>query len=153
MRKAMLAMIGAWAAVAVATLFARRATRHGDPAPMFEPRLAGETTLTRCAVPAGAYARIASLWPDRAGAHCRVRAVWAGETQATFASQMRVALPAGGVAALVAADAPANDADIAKRLAQVEPGVAPVVRILRAASFRPKRATFGDREVRTAKAA
>lgn len=155
MRKALLSVIGAWAALALAGLFAGRSVRAGRLPEMVEPAPARSTYLDRHDLRADRYARIASLWGDRSGVQCRIPATWSGldaaPAHARFTAQMRLAMRAPLIAAIAektaATSAPelsaANDADVAKRLVTLEPGASPVVRILRQTSFRPRRATFG----------
>lgn len=168
MRKALMVALAPIAAFAIATLLARRLTKLGASAPMVEPRRAGAAALQRQDFPATRFAMISSLWTDRAGAQCRIGAVWADSpAQARFEPILRLSLrqpepvrvqipPREQLATRtwVARDqvmlSAANDAEIAQKYVAVEPGFVPVVRILRAASFRPRRATFGRTEAKAA---
>jgi hypothetical protein len=152
MRKALLSVVGAWAALALAGLFARRPVRSNRLPSMVDPRPARDAYLDRHAIGAERYARITSLWGDRSGVQCRVAASWGDKpASASFTAQMRLSMRAPLIAALAAKTlttsapdlAAANDADIANRLVTLQPGSSPVVRILRQTSFRPRRATFG----------
>jgi hypothetical protein len=111
---------------------------------------------------------VSSLWTDRAGAQCRVGAVWSeSPAQARFEpilrlslrepEPVRVRIPSReqlAARAWVAREqvmlSAANDAEVAQKYVAVEPGFVPVVRILRAASFKPRRATFGRTETEVA---
>ncbi|MDX2235237.1 MAG: hypothetical protein NW200_12135 [Hyphomonadaceae bacterium] len=125
MRSILVAMIGVVAAFALATLGARGATRHGLRAAAAQPRAARRDDLAREAIAPVAYARINSLWGETAIAPCMIGAVWsAGAAHASFAPQMRLS---------VRAPVKAAARDVA-----LEPGAAPVVRVLNIADFRPR---------------
>ena len=141
MRNVMMMAIGAVAAVAIATLFAQRATRHGDPVASLQPTAARADDLSRQAIAPVHYAMINSLWGETSIAPCMVAAVW-GErpAHASFAPQMRLSV-----------GAPVRRAAIPA----LEPAVAPVVRVLDIANFRKLPATrpersYGQRYLRAA---
>ena len=138
MRNVVMMAIGAVAAIAVATLFAQRATRHGDPAASLQPAAARADDLSRQAIAPVRYAMINSLWGETSIAPCVVGAVWgARPAHASFAPQMRLVMRA-----------PLRTAAIPVAL---EPGGAPVVRVLSIANFRKPPAagrparTYGQR--------
>ncbi len=149
MRNVLMMAAGAVAAVAVATLLAQRVTRHGDRVASAQPTAARADDLSRQTISPVRYAMINSLWGETSIAPCMVGAVWGeGLTHASFAPQMRLSMRAPLRAAAVPARAAtwmtrekldlsaASDADVASRYVAMEPGVAPVVRVLKIASFR-----------------
>ena len=134
MRNVVMMVIGTVVAVAVVTLFAQRATRHGDPVASRQPTAARADDLSRQAIAPVHYAMINSLWGETSIAPCMVSAVWAGgAAPASFAPLMRLSVRAASAAAVPA----------------LEPAVAPVVRVLNIANFRksPARArrAYGQR--------
>lgn len=147
MRNVMMMAIGAVAAVAVAMLFAQRVTRHGDRAAVLQPTAARADDLSRQSIAPAHYALINSLWGETSIAPCMVEAVWGeGASQASFAPQIRLstrtplraaATPALGVSwSSRAKFAPPADAEATPSQVAMEPGVAPVVRVLDIANFR-----------------
>ena len=139
----------ALAALSLTTLLARTATRHGEQTPAFEPREARAEDLARDVVPPVRFALANSLWGETAIGPCLVGAFWgtgleATEVRAQFAPMMRLSMrtPLKSPARMgvwvtreVLDTAPANDADVASRYVAMEPGAAPVVRVLRVARF------------------
>lgn len=149
MRNVLMMAVGAIAAVAVATLLAQRVTRHGDRVASLQPTAAREEDISRQAIAPAHYALINSLWGETSIAPCMVSAVWGeGASQASFAPQMRLSMRTPLRTAVVSAKATswmtrekldlaaASDADVASRYVAMEPGVAPVVRVLKIANFR-----------------
>lgn len=147
--------LGVLTALVMSMLFARHATRHGAPEAQAETTGARAEVLEREGIAPVQYALVTSLWGDYAVPTCRVATVWGeGRPGAVFSSTMRLTVrapirtPAAAVhaATWVAREkielAAANDADIAARFVSVEPGAAPVVRIFRAASIKPRSAQF-----------
>lgn len=120
-----------------------------------ETRWAPMEAILRMDASPGATASAGSLWGGSLAAQCRVPALYAAELGAArFGELMRMAVQAAPVAARAAKAAAwagpgvlqlaaANDADVASRFAVVEPGATPVVRLIKAGSIRPRRATFG----------
>jgi hypothetical protein len=150
---------GMLAALVMSLFGAKNPTRHGAPAPSLEPRAARLEDIERGAISADRYALVTSLWADYAVPSCRVATVWATSAQsgnrgASFSPTLRLSMKTPVRAPAAAAHAAtwiarekldleaANDADIAARYVSVEPGASPVVRIFRAARFRPRRAQF-----------
>ncbi|MDZ4778114.1 MAG: hypothetical protein SGJ23_15135 [Alphaproteobacteria bacterium] len=143
------------AALVMTLLFTRHATRHGAPEPQLETTGARAEVLAREGISPVHYALVNSLWGDYAVPTCRVATVWGdGRKGAVFSATMRLTMkspvrtPAAALhaATWVAREKieleAANDADIAARFVSVEPGTAPVVRIFRAARFKPRTAQF-----------
>ena len=144
MRNVLMMAIGAVAAIAVATLLAPRVTRHGERVAAAQPTAARADDLSRQAIAPVRYAMINSLWGETSIAPCMIGAVWGG-SHASFAPQMRLSMRAPLQVSAKAATwrtreklefAAASDADVASRYVAMEPGVAPVVRVLKIASFR-----------------
>jgi hypothetical protein len=138
--------IGALAAFLLATFFARGATRQVARAASLQPRAARLDDLTRDAVAPARLARANSLWGETSIAPCLIGAVWgARPAQAAFGAQMRLSVRApviarGAVTVRAQADiASTADADVAARYVAMEPGAAPVVRVLKIADFRARR--------------
>ncbi len=148
MRNVLMMAVGAVAAIAVATLLTQRVTRHGDRVASLQPTAARADDLSRQAISPVRYAMINSLWGETSIAPCMVGAVWGeGAAQASFAPQMRLSMRTPLRAAVPAKTATwmtrekldlaaASDADVASRYVAMEPGVAPVVRVLKIANFR-----------------
>lgn len=139
--------IGALAACVLATLFTQGATRQAARASSAQPRPARLEDLAREAVAPVHFARANSLWGETAIAPCLIGAVW-GErpAQAAFAPQMRLSMRTPVIARGAVwtvrqkpETAPVNDADVAARYVAMEPGTAPVVRVLRIADFRARK--------------
>ena len=160
MRNVLMMAVGAVAAIAVATLLAQRVTRHGDRVASAQPTRARADDLSRQAIAPVRYAMINSLWGETSIAPCMIGAVWGeGATHASFAPQMRLSMRTPLRAAATPAKAAmwmtrekldldaASDADVASRYVAMEPGVAPVVRVLKIANFRKPLAA--PRPVRT----
>lgn len=164
MRGVLLAGIAAVAAAVLATLATRHATRQEILPPAAQPREARLEDLARDVVAPADYARANSFWGETSIGPCMVSAHWRGEADgAAFTSMLRLAVRAPLRAAAVPARAGAwvareqlelaatGDADIASRYTAVEPGVAPVVRVLR---FQPRaKATRAERRYDTLRAA
>lgn len=143
----------ALAALSLTTLLARTATRHGEGMPVLEPRDARMEDLDRDAIHPVRFALANSLWGETSIGPCLVESRWGATLdlrpiQASFTPLMRLAMrtplraPArtGVWHARETVDlAPANDADIASRYVSMEPGVAPVIRVLRVARFSRER--------------
>ena len=131
MRNVVMMAIGAVVAIAVATLFAQRATRHGNPVASQQPTAARADDLSRQAIAPVRYAMINSLWGETSIAPCMVSAVWGKHpAHASFAPQMRLSVRAPVRTVAVPA---------------LEPAVAPVVRVLDIATFRKRPATRPER--------
>lgn len=158
MRKLAMAALGAAAACLIATLIARRATRHGVRAATAQPRPARLEDIVRDIVPPVRFARANSLWGESAMAPCLIGAVWGEQpAQAAFAPQMRLALRAplrapalaAGGAIWTARERPelatTGEAEAVARQVALEPGAAPVVRVLKIADFRRKDRPAPDR--------
>ncbi len=153
MRTIVMAFIGVFSAFMLASLGARGATRHGQRAAAAQPRAARMDDLSRQAIAPVQYARANSLWGETSIAPCMIGTVW-GErpAQASFAPQMRLSMKAPLKAAASGGDwfarahaqiraeiGAVSEADIASRYVAMEPGAAPVVRVLRIADFRPRK--------------
>lgn len=146
-----------WALLAVVAALAppakdRQTKRRLEAA---EPRRAGAAAPVSGLAAANMLARATSLWTDGAAVRCRVPALWGTESapRAAFAPVLRMRLRAArqvAGAAWTAQEplvlAAANDAEIASRLIQ-GPGA---VRVLKGASFKPRRALLGAEEARLA---
>ena len=158
MRNVLMLAVGAIAALSVATLLARRATRHGLRAATAQPSAARADDISRQFIAPVRYAMINSLWGETSIAPCMVGAVWSDRlASASFSPQMRLSMRAPlrtSVAPVRTANwmsrarvdlAAANDADIAARMVAMEPGVAPVVRMLKIANFRRPAAARPER--------
>lgn len=157
MRNVLMLAVGAIAALSVATLLARRATRHGLRAATAQPSAARADDISRQFIAPVRYAMINSLWGETSIAPCMVGAVWSDRlASASFSPQMRLSMRAPLRTAAPARTAnwmsrarvdlaAANDADIAARMVAMEPGVAPVVRVLKIASFRRPAAARPER--------
>jgi hypothetical protein len=139
MRKLAMMGLGALAALLVLSRRERRGTRHGARAVAAQPRAARLEDLARDVIAPVRYARMNSLWGESAIAPCMIAAAW-GERpmQATFAPQMRFTVSLPSVVRQTPQMAAPSDADVAARYAALEPGAAPVVRVLKIADFRRK---------------
>ncbi len=127
-----------------------------------EPRRAGSLASATAFAAPQTLAKLSSLWIDRAGSQCRVPTLWGetGEPSAAFAPILRLRLRAARQALAASTAAAwtmqeevalmaANDAEIASRLVMLQPGQS-AVRLVKAASFRPRRAMMGEREAQLA---
>jgi hypothetical protein len=140
--------LGLAVAAALIALIGRDKVRV-RPAPA-EPRRASAHLESHTSAPVLARAWAGSMWYDPMGVFCRTPAVFAETVTggARFAGVMRLQLrapqpvaaaeSASWVARDVADLAALNDADIAAELASVSPGMAQIVRSLRAGNFRRK---------------
>lgn len=156
MRKFVAMASGAVVAWAMMLGFAKNPTRHGAMEPQTEPRNASSSDLAWAAMTPDHAARACSFWTDFAG-QCSIPAAYGpGSAPAQFLPLMRLSLRAPIIQPAVAARGSAwvareqlvmtaaNDADVAARYVTIEPGGATVVRVLRAGSFKPRRAAFAD---------
>jgi hypothetical protein len=147
MRKGLLGLGLALAAAAFALIGRDKVRMRPAPA---EPRRASARLEDLVRAPVVTRARAGSLWLDPVGVMCRVPAQFAAAATggAHFASVMRLQLrapqpvAAAETASWVAHEAvdlrAANDADIAAQLAALSPGMASIVKSLRAGNFRRK---------------
>lgn len=136
---------GVLAALSLTALQAAGRTRHGDRTPALQPREARAEDLARQVVEPVRFALANSLWGETSIAPCLVGAQWGDQpVQASFAPMMRLSMRAplkaparagAWVTREVLDLSPANDADVASRYVAMEPGAAPVVRVLKMARF------------------
>ncbi len=109
------------------------------------------------------FTRAASLWLDGRFLECRTPVLYLAEGGgAHFAEMVKVSLrtPLRAPAAPARSTAwvsrqqldlsASNDADVAARYVQVEKGAVPIVRILKAASYRPNGVLWGPGEAKAA---
>lgn len=156
MRKFVAMASGAVVAWAMMMGIAKNPTRHGAGEPQSEPRNATAGDLAWAAMAPDHAARACSFWTEAAG-QCSVPAAYGpGHAPARFLPLMRLSLRTPMIQPAIAARAAAwvareqlvmtaaNDADVAARYVTVEPGGATVVRVLRAGSFKPRRASFAE---------
>lgn len=148
MRRVLLAGIATVAALVLSMLVTRHATRQDILPPTAQPREARLEDLARDAIAPIDYARANSFWGETSIGPCMVSAQWRGQAEgAAFATMLRFGGRAPLRTAAVAARAGAwvareqldlagtGEAEAAPRYAAVEPGLAPVVRVLQ---FRPR---------------
>jgi hypothetical protein len=145
MRKVLLGLGLALAAAAFALIGRDKVRMRPAPA---EPRRASPHLENLASAPVVTRALAGSLWLDPVGVECRVPTLFASFAGgAQFAGVMRLQLRApqavaAETASWVAHEAvdlrAANDADIAAELAGLSPGMASIVKSLRAGNFRRK---------------
>jgi hypothetical protein len=163
MRVLLLNIAAALAAIVTLIVLAVRPGKGARFYAPAEPRRAAAKDEVFAQLSPVAVARAGSLWKDRAGTQCHVAARWAtAPAAAEFGSMMRLSLKAAQRSPAIAAQAAAwvareelrldiaNDADIAARYAEIRRGETPIVRVLKAASFRARKARFGRQEARLA---
>jgi hypothetical protein len=145
MRKGLLGLGLALAAAAFALIGRDKVRVRSAPV---EPRRASAHLENLARSPVVTRSRAGSLWLDPVGVMCRVPTLFAATAGgAQFAGMMRLQLRApqavaAETASWVAHEAvdlrAANDADIAAELAALSPGMASIVKSLRAGNFRRK---------------
>lgn len=151
------------AAGMLALLNAGKKRQRRFPDLPFELRAAPVDLVSRAALPAPMVALQASLWEGSIPAFCRVPVSYAagGLVSARLGAAMRLSMreairiSARGHGGAFAAQeriqiSAANDADIAKKLVSLDPGISPVVRVLRAGAAKPRARMFSERRPKLA---
>jgi hypothetical protein len=150
MRNWQKAIIGVALAAGMVLALVRRLSHEARVEPAVKRRVAPGAEAVRARLSADGFALHASLWRRGAFGPCGVATRW-GETpvSASFAPTMRM----DGPMTITRADYRplfAAEAAIARAVVQIKPGSGAVVRLVRHASFKPKRAMFGATELRAA---
>jgi hypothetical protein len=153
MRNWLKAIVGVALAAGMLVALARRLSHEARVEPAVKRRVAPSVDAVRARMAADAFALPASLWRQGAIGPCGVAARWGdGAVSAQFCATMKM----DGPVTVTRADyrplfaAALGESGISRKVVQIKPGAATVVRLVRHASFKPKRALFGATELRAA---
>jgi hypothetical protein len=151
MRNWLKAMVGVVLALGVAFALARRLSHEARVEPAVKRRQAPGAEAVRARMAADDFAMHASLWRKGAFGPCGVAARW-GESpvSASFSPTMMMDGPMTITRADYRPLFAVAEAAVTRRVVKIKPGTGAVVRLVRHASFKPKRALFGTTELRAA---
>lgn len=147
------AMLGMAVAVGMIGALVRRKSHEARVEPAVKRRAAAAADVVRGRLAADAFAQSASLWLRGAMGPCLVSARYADHpVSAQFSAVMAMD---GPMTITRAAYQPLRlpgmgEAGRVSKIVKIQPGAAPVVRLVRGASFKPKRALYGAVELKAA---